>query len=304
MREAPETSELQSFVQIADAGSISGAAQELELPRATVSRRLARLEDRLGVKLIHRTTRQLQLTESGEELYHHARSIMQAVAIAAQSVRRSDDVPRGLLRVSAPPLDSPRFREVLLSFVTRFPEVRLELISSTRHEDMIANNIDVAWRAGVNIDPGLIARRLLSSEVLAVASPAYLERLGAPASPADLERHECLVGFAQGARPATHWPLHDGGQLRVEGRLVSNDVHLLLDAACRGMGIAMLPAMIVRAAMAEGSVVSVLPGVLGASSQVALVYPDKRLLKPSVRAFVDHILGWIADDPHWAVLEP
>jgi len=301
--DAPETSELLAFVQIADAGSISGAASELELPRATVSRRLARLEDRLGVKLMHRTTRQLQLTESGEELYHHARSIVQAVESASRAVRRSDDTPRGLLRVSAPPL-SLGFRKVVLSFVERYPEVQLELISSSRHEDMIANNIDLAWRAGVSIDPGLIARRLVASEVVGLASPAYLERAGVPETPADLERHACLVGFARGVRPATHWPLHDGGKIRVRGRLVSNDVVLLLDAARRDMGIAVLPAIVAGLALERGEVVPVLPGVLGTASQVALVYPDKRLLKPAVRAFVDHVVESLKDESVWSMREP
>lgn len=299
MIDAPETSELQAFLGVADAGSVTAAAAELGLPRATVSRRLARLEERLGVKLISRTTRQLRLTDAGEELHPHARSIVMAVGAAARAVSRDDGRPRGLLRVSVPPLSSRSFREVLLRFVERYPEVDLEVIVSTRHEDLIASNIDVAVRAGQRLDPGLVARTLQRSEVVAVASPAYLARAGAPATPAALGRHACLVGFARGERPATHWPLRDGGQVRVTGRLVCNSLELLLEAACDGLGIALVPLLVARGLLERGALVRVLPEALGASTVVALVYPDKRLLRPAVRAFVDFTLAELEGRTPW-----
>jgi len=295
MNTAPETSELKAFVRIADVGSLSGAARELELPRATISRRLSRLEERLGVRLVRRTTRQLRLTDAGEELYRHAREIVLAVDAAAQAVRRDDGEPRGLLRVSTPPMDDAILRGILLDFVARYPEVELELIASTRHEDLVARNIDVAWRASVDLDPGLIARRLMSTELIAVASPAYLDRAGAPASPDDLMAHHCLVGFTRGERPATHWPLLSGGQVRVRGRLISNDLRALHDAARRGLGVALLPRVFCAADLAAGSLRPVLPGALGAPSHVSLVFPDRKLLKPAVRAFIDHMVASIGD---------
>ena len=297
--EAPETSELQSFVQVVDAGSISKAAQELAIPRATVSRRLARLEERLGVRLMHRTTRRLRLTDAGEEFYHHARAIVLAVDVASLSVQRDEGRPSGLLRISVPPMTEPGFRRILVAFMQRYPDVVLEVTSSSRHEDLVAGNIDLAWRAGERLDPGLVARKLVVAEVVAVASPAYLTRAGTPRSVAELGQHDCLLGFARGERPATHWPLRDGGRVRVVAKLVSNELSLLADAARAGLGIALIPAPYLSVDFAEGSLVPVLEDALGATSQVALVYPDRRLLKPAVRAFVDFVVESLDSQPLW-----
>jgi len=291
----PETSELQAFVAVVDSGSVTGAARELALPRATISRRLARLEDRLDTRLMHRTTRRVQSTDAGLEYYRHARAILDAVELATRSVVAPDSAPRGLLRVSVPPVRGPEFHTLLLDFLEQYPAVQLEVIVSTAFEDLRARNIDVAWRAGTEFDPSLIARPLTRTTLLGVASPAYLQAHGLPASPADLAEHRCLVGFARGERPATHWPLHDGGQVRVRGVLSSNDLGLRMSALLRGMGIGLLPQMLMRDRLAEGSLVPVLEGVLGRCSQSALVYPDRHHLRPAVRAFVDHVVRWFTE---------
>ena len=285
----PETSELLAFVEVVGEGSVSAAARQLGLPRSTISRRLARLEERLDVRLLHRTTRQLHLTESGEEYLVHARAVLQAIEEATSSVRRSTDLPKGLLRVSVPPVLSVELRATLLDFLDRYPDVKLELIASAVSEDLRAQNIDVAWRATTELAPDLIARKLFKSPVTAVAAPAYLAQRGAPKSPADLAAHSCLRGFARGIRPTTHWPLTDGGSVRVKGRLVANDLLILYDAALRGDGIALLPETWSGVALADCRLVRVLPDQLGVMAQVALVYPNRRLLKPAVRAFVDFV---------------
>ncbi len=243
----------------------------------------------MGLRLINRTTRRLQLTMAGEELYRHARAVVTAVEAAVEAVRRNDGRPRGLLRISVPPLHSEDFMGMLLDFAERYPGVELELLVSSRHEDLIARNIDLAWRAGTELDPGLVARTVYRTEMIGVASPAYLDRAGVPSSPDDLREHSCLLGFARGERPATHWPLREGPPIRVRGRLVANDVVLLLDAARRGMGIGLLPTVILGDALASGELVQVLPGVLGTELVVALVYPHRRLMRPAVRAFVDYV---------------
>ena len=194
-----------------------------------------------------------------------------------------------VLRVSVPPVLSVELRATLLDFLDRYPDVKLELIASAVSEDLRAQNIDVAWRATTELAPDLIARKLFKSPVTAVAAPAYLARHGAPRSPADLAAHACLRGFARGIRPTTHWPLTDGGSVRVKGRLVANDLLILYDAALRGDGIALLPETWSGDALADGRLVRVLPDQLGVMAQVALVYPNRRLLKPAVRAFVDFV---------------
>jgi len=289
----PETSELTAFVAVTDHGSVSGAAKELDLPRATVSRRLARLEDRLGVRLMHRTTRRIRLTDSGEAFYGHAREVLDAVSAATAAVVRPDDRPRGLLRVSTPPMEDASFVEMVVDFVERYPEVRLELTSTTAHQDLIGDNIDVALRATTTLDPSLIARRLARSCAVAVASPDYLESAGVPGAASDLSAHRCLVGFARGERPMKRWPLVAGGAVPVQVAMASNSMPLLLAAAQRGRGIALLPDIFCQDDLDAGRLVRVLEGVVGAISEIALVYPERRLLKPAVRAFVDHAVEWV-----------
>lgn len=294
VRDPPETTELQAFVRIVEAGSVASAAVELDLPRATVSRRLARLEDRLSVRLLRRTTRRLALTDAGEELYRHARSIVHAVDAATEAVRRDDDVPRGLLRVAAPPNPEDRFVDLFLGFLDAYPEVELEVVHASRLEDLVVSGIDVALRAGTSLDPGLIARRIAVGEIVAVASPGYLARRGRPDHVDALTEHACLLGYVRGERPATHWPLVDGGQVRVRGRLVSNELLLLRAAAQRGFGIALLPRMLCADALRDGALVVVLAGVVGTVAQFALVYPERQHLKPAVRAFLDYAAAALA----------
>lgn len=293
----PETSELQAFVAIVEAGSVSGAARELGLPRATVSRRLGRLEERLSTVLLRRTSRQLRLTEAGAELYRHAREILASVENATRSLLQDDAEPRGLLRVSVPQIIDPRFHAMVIEFLTAHPAVRFELVSTSRHQDLIADNIDVAWRAGASLSPGLIARTMARTRLVAVAAPAYLSAHGAPESVEDLGDHQCLVGFTNGERPATHWALLDGGQVRVRHALASNDLLLLVRACVAGRGIGYLPVQVVDDLLADGSLVPVLPGVLGTEGRIALVYAERRLMRPAVRAFIDHCAAWWDREP-------
>jgi len=284
----PETAELLAFVAVIDNGSIAAAADELGLPRATISRRLARLEERLATRLIRRTTRQLALTDAGRELDPHARRIVEAVQQAAKSLQLADGAPRGLLRVSAPPGPAGLFDDVLVEFMARYPHVQLEVERSTRQVDLVAGGFDVALRATSHLHPGLVARRLATVSVGVVAAPSYLARQGTPRDPADLADHAALVGYDRGERPSTHWPLLDGGSVRVNARMASNDLGLLGRAAAAGEGLALLPAPLCAAAIADGSLRPILP-MVGALSQLALVYAEKAHLAPAVRAFVDHV---------------
>ncbi|MGH1339973.1 MAG: LysR substrate-binding domain-containing protein [Nannocystales bacterium] len=292
--ETPETSELAAFVQVVITGSVSGAARELGLPRATISGRLQRLEDKLEIRLVQRTTRRLHLTDAGEAFFPHARSAWEAAKAAAGVVRRADDRPRGLLRVSTPPVQGLSretvFGDILIEFMQRYPEVELEVITSLAHEDMLARNIDVALRAGAALDLGLTMRRLRTTEQVAVASPAYLERSGRLRRLADLTKHRCLVGFERGLRPETHWPLRDGGKVRVHGGLAANEHSLRFRAARLGLGVALLPRFVCEAALGSGELIHVLPRTLGGNSQLSVVYPQRQLMKASARAFIDLVV--------------
>ncbi|MCO4747185.1 MAG: LysR family transcriptional regulator [Proteobacteria bacterium] len=285
---------MDGFVAIIEAGSIAAAARSLRIPRATLSRQLKRLESELELRLIHRSTRRLVPTPAGQELYARARRIVADTREAEEALRRLDGVPRGLLRVSVP--GGPEFIGPLIAgFLRRYPEVRLEIINSTVHEDLIGRAIDVALRAGTFIDGSLIARVLRRDRVLAVASPTYIDRAGLPAAAAELIDHDCIVGFGGTDHPNTSWPLLDGGEVTVRGLHAATDLPTQIYLAAEGFGIAMCPMGFVRSRMAKGELVSVLEDDVGTETTVALVYPDREFLDPKVRAFIDYIIEATAD---------
>jgi DNA-binding transcriptional LysR family regulator len=291
MQDPIETAELLAFSRVVDAKSLSRAAAELGVPRATISRRLARLEERLGTRLLRRTTRRQSLTEAGEAFYRHARIVLDAVGNAEASVRQLDDAVRGELRISVPPILTHGFHTMLCDFAARYPEVRLQVHFSTRHVDLQRDGYDIALRAG-EIEPGLIARTLARMALVAVASPSYLEKHGSPRHVKDLKNHRCLLGFARGELPQTHWPLKRGGKLQVEGNLVSNEITLLAEAAVQGLGITLLPMLFVGPLIQSGQLVHVLPGVIEADARVALVYLDREYIPPHLKAFIEALSVW------------
>lgn len=293
MTDPVETSELVAFTKTVDAKSLSRAAAELRVPRATVSRRLARLEQRLGARLLRRTTRKLVLTDAGAVFYRRACIALEAVRAAEQSVRTTDDIVRGDLRVSVPPMTSAGLHAMLCEFAARHPELRVHIHTSNQHVDLLRGDYDVALRASSQIEPGLIARTLLRDPIIAVASPAYLAKRGTPRAPRDLKSHSCLLGFTRGELPETHWPMTTGGKLHVEGAFFSNDIALLCEAAINGLGIALLPRDLVSPHLVGGALVQVLAGVVGAELQIALVYPERAFLPPQVRAFIEAVAAWM-----------
>jgi DNA-binding transcriptional LysR family regulator len=287
-----ETAELLAFSKTVEAKSLSRAAAELGVPRATLSRRLARLEQQLGVLLLRRTTRSLVLTDAGSALYRHARIVLDAVQQAEDSVRRDDDAIRGDLRISVPTMMGRGLNEMLCQFAQRHPLVRLHVNATSRHVDLRRDGYDVALRAGTVLEPGLIARTLAHVPVVGVASADYLAAKGTPRSLRDLRKHSCLLGFARGELPQTHWQLANGRQLHVEGPFVSNEITLLCEAARRGLGIAFLPSLLVEPFFADGSLVQVLPAKLEVMSQLAVVYPEREFVPPQVKALVAALASW------------
>jgi DNA-binding transcriptional LysR family regulator len=282
----------EEFVSIVDHRSLTAAAEALGVPRPTVSKRLARLEERLGVRLIHRTTRRMTLTKQGELLYERARGIVHAAREAEAAVQRLDDVPRGLLRVLIPPrVPETIFTQWLAEFLVAYPEVRLDVVSSDAHVDLAAEGFDVALRSGVIDDTSLVSRTLVINSEIAVASPAYLAARGTPQSADDLADHNCLVGYTGKNTPEHRWPLLDGGWVSVGGTLISNHEGLRLQAAKRDLGIAIVIDRMAAAELESGELVRVLPELIGRRDDARLVYPDREFLDPKVRAFVDFIVS-------------
>lgn len=280
----PSTDRLQEFTEIVASGSISGAARALGLPRATLSRRLSALEAELSVRLLHRGTRRLVLTPAGEELYRRACRIVADVEEAWATVRRLDDIPRGLLRVS---VSGVSWSKLFIDFLQEYPEVQLEVRATTRHVDLVAEGVDVAVRFGEVKDPNLIVRRLFTDRLIVVGSPAYLELRGRPRRAADLSQHDCIVGFAGEWAPSHTWPLRAGGTVRVGGRLAGNHIGLMRAAARGDLGLALLPSGVIASDLDTGGLVAVLEDTVGADTPVNIVYTDREYIEPKVRAFVD-----------------
>lgn len=292
MSDLLENAELLAFTKIVDARSMSRAARELRVPRATLGRRLARLEERLGVRLLRRSTRSLVLTDAGDALYRHARIALDAVRAAENSVKRSDDSVRGELRVTAPPITKPSFHAMINAFALAHPAVHLQLHLSTQHVDLRREGYDVAIRGASQLEPGLVARNLGRTPLVAVASPAYLARSAPLSNARDLRHHNCLLGFSKGELPQLHWVDRKGRAVHVEGQLASNDISVLYQAAIDGLGVALLPYKQVEPALAAGALVHVLEDVFANESLMAVVWVEREFLAPAVRAFVDAVTAW------------
>lgn len=297
MHEPPETVELVAYAKIVEAKSLSRAAAELGIPRATIGRRLARLEERLGARLLRRTTRSLVVTDAGNAFYRHARIVLDALTAAEASVRRGDDVPRGDLRVSLPPTADASLHRLLCDFALRHPEVRLHLNFTSQRVDLQRDGYDVAFRASLDLEPGLVARTLARIPLLAVAAPAYLAAAGTPRTVKELRSHRLLLGLARGGVPQAQWPLRRGGNVHVEGTFSSNDLDVLHTAALRGLGIALLPRIFIEKSLARGALEPVLATRIGAESRVALVYAERELMPPALRAFLDAVVKWAGESP-------
>lgn len=274
----------QAFVAVCDRGSITAGAAELGVPRATVSRSLTRLEQELGVRLLHRSTRSLTQTAAGTELYKRARRIVDDALAARRAVAAMDGVPRGLLRLSVPADMTADLGGVLVGFLAKYPEVELEVVGTSRFVDLVAEGFDAALRGGSLTNGSLIARRLLSIEHFAYASQEYLDAHGIPSTLDELAEHRCIRTFTRGTVPATHWPLWTGGKVAVGGRLSCNALSMVESAILAHQGIGLLP---YRPAGAQ----VVLPDLLGHVGHLAVVYPERALLPAKVRVLVDHLVA-------------
>jgi DNA-binding transcriptional LysR family regulator len=289
MKDLLENAELLAFAKAVEAKSLTRAAGELGIPRATLGKRLSRLEQRLGVRLVRITTRSLVLTDAGEIFYRQARIVLDAVSQAEASIRRPRDAISGDLRVSVPPMTRSRFLDTIAEFVEAHPQVRVHVLFSSRMVDLRREAYDVALRATDHLEPGLVARTIARTSLIAVASRRYLAENGEPRKLSDLGRHRCLMGFARGELPQTHWT---GGKRKIplDGVFFSNSPELLCRLAARGQGIAFVPAVATAGYVERGELVAVLPRILRLEGRVALVHPERDLVPPQVRAFID----WMA----------
>ena len=282
--------DLRIFARIADAGSISSAARALGVPKSSVSRSLVRIESEVGATLVERSTRRLALTDVGLLLQRHARRILDDVGEAEDALAGFVGVPRGTLRVSAPPsFAAGPLAPMLPGFIARYPELRVVLSFDNQPIVLLPEDIDVAIRAGALPDSDLIARRLASTELVTCASPAYLAEHGTPTTVDELRDHRLVTLFER----RTIWQFHASAgvvhELAAEPWLVVPEHAIARTVLIGGAGIGQLPEYHARDAIAGGTLVRVLPEYEGTRVEVYALYPRHRSLSAKVRVFVEMV---------------
>jgi DNA-binding transcriptional LysR family regulator len=284
------------FVATVNSGSFTAAADQLQQSKQYVSRRMAALEDTLGVRLLVRNTRKLTVTDLGRDFYDHAQRILQAVANAEEAISERHGVLHGALRISAPLSFGMRhLSPLIVEFMKLHPKVQLNVDLSDRRSDLIGEGFDLALRIGPLADSTLIATCLGDLRMTACCSPAYAKEHGIPSSPAELAQHTCLL---YGKESTTGWEfLVDGSRevVEVRGMLVANNGELVRDAAVADSGIALLPYFIVGPAIEDGALVSILEPFVPPPLQLSAVYPQHRQGSLAMRTFLTFLQERLAN---------
>lgn len=292
------------FVQVVEAGGFSAAARDLGVTPSAVSRLIARLEERLGVRLLHRTTRRVSLTHEGVAYYQRSSRILAEIEEAEQAISALHAEARGVLKVNAPTAFAYcQIAPLLPEFLDRYPHVQVELSVTDRVIDLIEEGVDVAVRINVRSEPSAIARLLAEDRRVICATPAYLARFGVPATAQDLRTHNCLTWIDPRQAPLNDWPFTgaDGPfTLRVSGNTGVNAGETLYALTLAGLGIGRMAEFRVGADIRAGRLVPLLAAYHREETlPIHAVYPHRRHLLPKVRAFVDFLVGKLMPVPPW-----
>jgi DNA-binding transcriptional LysR family regulator len=309
--------DLELFVAIADTGSLTAAAKACGVTRATITRRLEALEERLAVPLINRTTRDLSLTEAGNVYLEGCRDTLGRLRQAEAAVHELGGRPRGQLRVACPIIGVEQIVGPLLtSFALAYPEVDLQIHLSSEPCNPLADGYDVAVQIGFEKNAALVAQCLLRDQFQLVASPEYLARRGVPKSVEELQTHDCIVAV-RGNGAQEPWPLREGGAFIIaKPKLLANAAGLIRSGALAGLGIGLIAQSLVREDLGAGALERLLEDRVGIVMPVSLVYAAGSRLSPKVRSFVDYASAWVeqqtgprapsgpAGEPGEAISEP
>jgi len=284
------------FAKVVEAGSFAAAAKALGQTRAAVSKQIAALEERVGAQLLQRTTRSMQLTEIGAELYGRCARIAEEAAEAERAVASLQGAPRGLLRVVAPITFGLRHLAPLIApFLAAQPEIQLELTLSDAPPDWSTDRVDVAVRIAPRAESGHVAVLLAPSPHVVVAAPEYFARRGVPQRPEDLREHDCVL-YSSLPTPSL-WRFRRGRTIRVAGRLSVNHGETLRRAVLDGAGVAYMPRFIVGEDVAAGRLQTALDDFVQSAQRIFLVHPRGRNLAPKLRAFVEFVTARFQPPP-------
>lgn len=290
---------LKLFVRLAATNNISLAGQELGLSPAVSSAHISKLEQALGVRLVHRTTRKVSLTEEGVAFLPHAEEVLSTVETARASVGVGSTTPSGTLRVTAPAsFGRLHIVPALKGFLAQYPELTIDFRFSDNIVDLVEGGFDVAIRDAELKDSTLIARKLATDRRIVCASPEYLSKFGAPETPSELSNHQCvqLVGLESW----TFVTSQGKETIKTKGVLRTDNGDAMRDACIDGLGLAINSTWSVYKQLKEGTLVQVLEDYpLDSDVAIWVVYPSSRLLAPKVRAFIDYFTEFYGSPPYW-----
>lgn len=299
MNGVSQLGDLEIFARVVTTGSMSAAGRALGLALAVISKSIKRLEERLGTRLLQRTTRQISLTEAGQGFYARVLAILAGVEEAEAFVLGRGAKMQGMLKVSAPTsFGRMHIAPHLKPFMDRFPDLSINLLLTDDYTDLIADGLDLAIRIGEPVDSSLVARRIAPVRRILCAAPAYLKAQGTPKTLDDLKTHACLRPHNNDA-----WRL-DGPDgplvIRPEGRLITNSSEVIREAVLSGMGIALRSTWDIGPELKSGRLVQVLPGIEGSRNvTLSAVYPSRQFLPAKVRAFIDFLTDLYGPVPYW-----
>ena len=290
------------FVTVVDLGSQSAAADHLDLSRPVVSRYLAELEDWVGARLLHRTTRKLSLTAAGGETLPRCRQLLELCGDMQAAVSEPDDAPRGLLRLSvSTSFGQAQLGAAIAEYVKRYPLVTVDLQMLDRTVNLVDERIDLAIRTSNDLDPNLIARRLTVCRSVVCATPAYLREHPAPQKVEDLARHNCLTHSYFGK---SLWHFEENGEhvsVPVHGNITANEASTLMRVTLAGAGVAMLPSYQAGELIRSGELVRLLPHAEPRQMNIYAVYASRKHMPSALRSLLDFLVLRFPEEPVWDI---
>ena len=293
--------EMETFVAIVEAGSISGAAERMDTAKSAVSKRLSDLEQRLGASLLQRTTRRLSLTSAGQSFYANSKRILDDVAAAETDIVAATDALSGEIRLAAPlSFGLLHLNDAITSFVARHPDVNVNIDFSDRVVDLVAEGFDLGVRIAKLGDSSLIARQLAPIRLLVCASPDYWKQQGKPTAPQELREHVALR-YTLSAQRNWSWVAADGtrGSVTVPVKHSANNGSYLADLAASGAGVVRMPAFIVHQHIEAGHLQPALTDYDWGDLRAWAIYPQARNVPRRIRALVSHLAETFGDNPYW-----
>ncbi|MDV7338413.1 LysR family transcriptional regulator [Terasakiella sp. A23] len=289
------------FAQVVQSGSFSKAADALGMSKSSVSKKVTYLEDRLGVRLLNRTTRKLSLTEIGQVFYERCERIMSEAEEAELAITRLQDEPRGHLKISAPmSFGIKHLGKPLATFMGQYDDLSVDVSLNDRFVDIVDEGFDMAIRIGRLPDSSLIAKKIGSSRLMIAASPDYLDKHGRPTHPRELENHRC-IGYTL-SRDVGYWHFQENGKdlsVKIDGYIKMNNGDLGRHMTLAGAGVGVSPAFIIGPDVADGNLELILEDYEPEPVNIYAVYPHNRHLSAKVRLFVDFLKSWFDQCPSW-----